>query len=370
MGTIRRRAAAAVLAAIASAVLLRGQQQQAPSIFTTAGTIPVLESYLESLRQQAGIPGMSGALVAGPDNDIAWEKGFGYENLSTRVRATPDTPYIVGDMTGTLAAVLVLQCVEQKRLALDDPISRYGLSAPEPTATLRQLLAHVPAGGTRDQFVYSPDRYSHITELMEWCAPQPYRKSVAHRILDRLAMQDSVPGTDWKDPNFSLPDGLFDDSAAARYRAVLDRLAVPYKVSSRTKADVTTLPTAGINAVGGLVSTVSDLAKLDKALDAGDDGGLLLTDTIVDAWSPGVGLSGAVSPMGLGWFVQYYKGERVVWHFGNVPNAYSSLIIKLPARNMTFILLANSDGLTAPFDMTQGDVTRSLFASLFLKLAL
>jgi hypothetical protein len=59
----------------------------------------------------------------------------------------------------------------------------------------------------------------------------------------------------------------------------------------------------------------------------------------------------------------------VVWHFGNVPNAYSSLIIKLPERGITFILLANSDGLTAPFDMTQGDVTRSLFASLFLKLA-
>src|SRR5262249_12378271 len=74
-------------------------------------------------------------------------------------------------------------------------------------------------------------------------------------------------------------------------------------------------------------------------------------------------------PMGLGWFVQYYKGERVVWHFGNVPNAYSSLILKLPARNMTFILLANSDGLSSPFDLAQGDVTRSLFASLFLKLA-
>ena len=29
--------------------------------------------------------------------------------------------------------------------------------------------------------------------------------------------------------------------------------------------------------------------------------------------------------MGLGWFVQFYRGERVVWHFGHVPNAYSSL---------------------------------------------
>ena len=73
--------------------------------------------------------------------------------------------------------------------------------------------------------------------------------------------------------------------------------------------------------------------------------------------------------MGLGWFVQSYKGERVVWHFGNVPNAYSSLILKLPARGLTFIVLANSDGLSASFDLPQGDVTKSLFASLFLKLA-
>jgi CubicO group peptidase (beta-lactamase class C family) len=364
MATIRRRAAAVVLAAIASAAAPRAQQQ--PSIFTPSGTIPVLESYLESLRQQAGIPGMSGAIVR--DGDIAWEKGFGVENLTTRVRTSPDTPYLVGDLTGTLAAALVLQCVEERRLALDDPIQRYSLSAPEPTATLRQLLSHVPAGGPPDAFLYSPDRYSHVSELMEWCAPQPYRKSVAHRILDRLAMQDSVPGTDWNDPD--LPDAsLFDPSDIARYRDVLARIAVPYKVSGRNRADVTTLPATGITAVGGLVSTVRDLAKFNRALDAGDDGGLLLTDTIVNAWTPAVGVNGVPSPMGLGWFVQYYKGERVVWHFGNVPNAYSSLILKMPGRGITFILLANSDGLSAPFDLTQGDVTRSLFASLFLKLA-
>jgi len=360
-----RRVFASVLAVIASAGILRAQQQ--PVLFTPSGTIPVLESYLESLRLQSGIPGMSAVLLR--DGEIAWEKGFGYENLATRVRATPDTPYLVGDLTGTLAAVLALQCVEQRHLALDDPIQAYGLSAPEPTATLRQLLAHTPAGAPRDAFAYSPDRFAHVTDLIEWCAPQPFRKSIAHRLLDRLAMQDSVPGTDWKDATLSLPDGLFDDADIARYRAVLDRLAVPYKVSGRNKADVTTLPSTGITAAGGLVSTVRDLAKFDKALDAGDEGGLLLTDTLVAAWTPAVGLLGTPSPMGLGWFVQYYKGERVVWHFGNVPNAYSSLIVKLPERQMTFILLANSDGLTAPFDMTQGDVTRSLFASLFLKLA-
>ena len=39
-----------------------------------------------------------------------------------------------------------------------------------------------------------------------------------------------------------------------------------------------------------------------------------------------------------------------------------------PSRNVTFILLANSDGLSAPFNLPAGDVTKSVFASLFLKL--
>jgi CubicO group peptidase (beta-lactamase class C family) len=178
-----------------------------------------------------------------------------------------------------------------------------------------------------------------------------------------------VPGTDWKDPNLTLPEGLFDDADRDRYRAVLDRLAVPYKVQGRGKADRTELPAMGINATGGLVSTVRDLAKFDKALDTVDEGGLLQLETVVAAWTPPADAAGSPAPMGLGWFVQYYKGERVVWHFGNVPNAYSSLILKLPQRNMTFILLANSDGLSSPFDLAEGDVTRSLFAALFLKLA-
>jgi CubicO group peptidase (beta-lactamase class C family) len=265
------------------------------------------------------------------------------------------------------AAVLLLQCVEQRRLTLDDPIERYGLTAPEPAATLRQLLSHAAPGG-RDAFLYSPERFAHLTDVMEWCAPQPFRKSVAHRILNHLAMTDSVPGTDWKDPRLTDGDELFDAGDVARYRAVLDRLAVPYKVTGRTKTERTDLAASGINASGGLVSTVRDLAKFDKALDAADEGGLLHVDTIAAAWTPAGAASGTPTPMGLGWFVQSYKGEPLVWHFGNVPNAYSSLVLKLPLRKMTFILLANSDGLSAPFDLPQGDVTRSLFASLFLKL--
>ena len=76
----------------------------------------------------------------------------------------------------------------------------------------------------------------------------------------------------------------------------------------------------------------------------------------------------AVLPTGLGWFVQTYRGEPVVWHFGLIANGYSSLIVKLPSRHLTFILFANSDGLSSTAQLDAGDVTRSVFATLFLRI--
>ena len=334
-------------------MFVRGQQ--------LPGAFPPLERYLEPLREQAGIPGMSAALVQ--NGEIIWEAGFGYQDVGARIGATPDTPYLVADLSQTLAAILVLQCVEQRHMYLDEPVTRYGMSLPEPAATLRHVLTHTSADPPGTTFQYSPERFLQLTSAVESCAPQPYRKSVAHRILNRLAMRDSVPGTDLKDRSV-VPEDLFDQADMDRYQQVLERMAVPYKVDNRRRAERSEFTPEGMSAAGGLVTTVRDLAKLDAALDSP----LMLTDeTLAAAWTPGTSPSGEPFPTGLGWFVQYYRGERVVWHFGLMPNAYSALMVKLPERHLTFILLANSDRLTVPFQLASGDVTKSVFATLFLR---
>jgi hypothetical protein len=71
-------------------------------------------------------------------------------------------------------------------------------------------------------------------------------------------------------------------------------------------------------------------------------------------------------PHGLGWFVQSYAGEPVVWQFGVGENASSALIVTLPRRGLTLVLLANSDGLARPFALSAGDLTISPFGRLFL----
>jgi hypothetical protein len=45
----------------------------------------------------------------------------------------------------------------------------------------------------------------------------------------------------------------------------------------------------------------------------------------------------------------------------------SSIVVKVPSRNLTFILLANSDGLAKTAALETGDITTSLFVQLFLR---
>ena len=142
---------------------------------------------------------------------------------------------------------------------------------------------------------------------------------------------------------------------------------MPYSVDGRGRPVLSSYPrNADTLAPGrGLITTVRDLALFDRDLRSGV---LVGADTLGEAWSVPVGSNGEPLPHGVGWYVQSYKGEKVVWQYGMTENASSSLMITLPARQMTLILMANSDGLLKVFSPSRGDVSRSPFARLFLNL--
>jgi CubicO group peptidase (beta-lactamase class C family) len=85
-------------------------------------------------------------------------------------------------------------------------------------------------------------------------------------------------------------------------------------------------------------------------------------------YTPTISTRGKTLPYGLGWFVQEYKGIKMIWHYGHAPKAYSSLILKIPEKELTMILLANSDGASRGFNLGSGNVLNSPFALLFINL--
>jgi CubicO group peptidase (beta-lactamase class C family) len=310
--------------------------------------------YVDSLRSQAGIPGLAAVIV--DNTGIIWQRGFGEQDIAHSIATRTDTPFHLDDLTQVFTATLVLRCVEEGRLSLDDPIGQYAPSSPEPGATLRQLLTHTSGPPGNLVFAYRPDRLDPLQFAVQACTGVSFRETLANQ-LDLLAMVDSVPGPD---VIHLVPaaDGFPDPSAVTRYTSVVGRLATPYAGTSVTHYSATTLTPES-----GLISTVLDVAQFYLGLWQGV---LLRPDTIAAAWSPPLGQSGQPLPHGLGWFVQHYNGQMVIWQFGAGQNGSSSLAVTLPGQGLTLLMFANSTGLVQPFPLAGGDLTTSPFGRLFL----
>jgi CubicO group peptidase (beta-lactamase class C family) len=340
-----------ILALVSAVVLLSGAGLRAQAL-----PFLLFERYLEPLRIQAGIPGLSSVILQ--DDQIVWGRGLGHRDLEANLPATPDTPYPIADLTQTITGTLLLHCAERGVLELDAPIGDWLPGAESPQSTLRQLLTHAVPGSALG-YRYTPSRFALLARPVETCFDGPFRQVVAQHVFDLLAMRDAVPGYD-----IASEAADFDPGSLARYQALLERAATPYKVDNRGRATRSALPPVAVDGAHGLIASAYDLARFDQGLPIH-----LRPESLALAWTNATH-NGVPTPFGLGWFVQTYNGEKLVWHFGQFPDAFSSLIIKVPNRRLTLILLANSDGLSAPFSLSGGDVTSSLFARTFLRLFL
>jgi CubicO group peptidase (beta-lactamase class C family) len=348
MSRVPRVVAVALVAAVACSSVASAQNL----VFS------LFERYLESLRIQAGIPGLSAAVIQ--DGQIVWERGFGFADVENSLPARPDTPYHIADLTQVFTTLLLARCAERGLVRADDPI-RTWVPLADPPASVRQILSHT--SNLPSAFKFEPGRFALLTAVAEQCDAKPFRKVMADEMLTRLALTDAVPGRDFAAITID-DEPMFDAATVSRYNGVLQRMAVPYRVDRRGRAIRGDAPPPVLNAATGLVASVRDLAKFDKDL-----GVLVRADTLERLWT-NERIGETAVPMGLGWFVQIYENERVVWHFGVTPDGYSALLLKVPDRQLTLALLANSDGLSVPFPLQDGDVKSSLFALTFLRLFL
>ena len=322
----------------------------------------VFGAYLDSLRDQSGIPGLAAAVV--DSNGIVWERAYGRQDVGRVIATRTDTPFNADGLTQVFTATMALRCAEERRLSLDDRIGNFLVDTLEPDATVRQLLTHTSGAPDSLAFAHRPKRLDPLWSVLRTCTVDSYRESVAN-LFKRLAMIDSVPGANIR--TIEPPaEGVPFPEDVERYTGVLERRATPYAVDYRARSSQSTYPESAsvLTPSSGVVTTVRDLAKFDLALRQGI---LVNPGTLADAWNPPAA-NGVALPHGMGWFVQTYHGEKVVWQFGMAENASSSLMLTLPARGLTLILMANSDGLVSLYSPAGGDISLSPFARLFLNL--
>lgn len=328
--------------------------------------VPAFVDRLDSLRKSANIPGLSVAVVQ--DQAVVLALGLGYADVERRTPATAGTPYDIASVSKPLSAVVALRLAEEGVLDLDRPMAEYsdwagfctdfseqpsifarGLECQPPIHTLRHLLSHSATATPGDRFSYNPVLYSWASRPIMAAAGVPFSALVERHVFAPAGMTRSAR----KHRDLPLPEDL------------AMQLAPPHRLGASGEIErAPEPPPQGDGAAGGVVASVLDLARFDIALDQG----LLLSAESREAMmAPGRSSTGEALPYGLGWYVQEYRGHTLVWHSGWWEDAYSALYLKIPALELSFIVLANSEGVWWDNPLDQAEVQRSGFAQAFLE---
>lgn len=314
-----------------------------------AETLAEFEERLDQLRVHSRIPGVSVVLAHG--EQVVWARGFGLSDVQLDRAVLPSTSFHLASLTKPFAATVLMQLVEEGKLDLDDPVSQYGIQLPSPgVIRVRHLLTHTSEGVPGSTFRYNGDRFGLLDAVIQTITGRTFAQELHTRILAPLALPNTAP-------NNRSPA---DFATAGFDRTVFEaNLASGYSVSG-TGVVPTAYPVY-FGTAAGLIASGLDVAAFSLAMDR---------DMFVSAATRGIMMSPAQAtngtPLryGIGWFVSYDRGVKLVWHYG-LWVANSSLIIKVPDRGLTYIVLANTSGLSESYDII-GDLRNSPWAREFL----
>ena len=324
--------------------------------------LPADDSLRSDLRLSAGLLGLPG-FVAGVvrDGKLSLVQADGFADLESRTPMRQDHIFYVASLTKTFTAVMMMQYVQEKKISLDDYVLDYpflsvGFTSDrliDPDVKLKHVMSHTSEGKPGDNFVYHGGRYNFVygvfekisgnTNHYQACA-QEFRK----RIEEPLGLTSTLPGypADIKDPR-------------------IPRITTPYFLDSGHKAATSDRGASGATTLfpaTGLLSTVDDLSKYMIALD---ENVLLSSESYAHLTTPYTLNDGRKSPYGLGWSTQKVGSHAVHWHYG-YGDSYSALLVRLPEKKTSFILLSNTGAASAPFLLGYGNLLTSPFAVAFL----
>jgi len=316
----------------------------------TADKADVVDSYIRAEMTKQKVPGL--ALLVSRGGRVVLAQGYGMANVELQVAVKPETIFQSGSVGKQFTATAVMMLVEEGKIGLDDPLTKYFADAPAAwkQVTIRGLLSHT-AGFT--DYPKSFDMRKDYTEA------------------EQLKMVEGVPlafspGTSWSYSNLGyltlglvihkvtgefygdfLQERIFRPLGMNTTRIISEADIVPNRsagyrlVKGELKNQEWVSPTVNTTADGSLYFSILDLAKWDAALYTEK---LLKRSSLEQMWTVANLKNGKpnAGEYGFGWFIESKKGHRVVEHEG-AWQGFETEISRYVDDQLTVVVLTNLD---------------------------
>jgi D-alanyl-D-alanine carboxypeptidase len=314
-----------------------------------------LQLALDRARENAGAKGASAVVIS--SNGI-WQGTSGFSDPKTAINIQPAMRFGIGSVTKTFTTALIMQLVEEGKLSLEDPLSKWLPDYPNitNTITVRQLLNHT--SGVYD-FYNNPGYWAMVSKTNQLYRPQDTLQLIQKPLFS--------PGKGWlySDSNFVLlgmvaEAVLHSPIADEFHRRFLDPLqlrstylgaaepetgerAHPFStLYTGTLIDVSDrlwLPEWSVEwTAGAMNSTAYDLARWIHALY----GGRVLKPESLNAMTQWTSLSGGTYGLGT---LRLTTSKGDFWGHGGFITGYVTLAAYSPSLEGTVVILVNQDNV-------------------------
>ncbi|MEE8155916.1 MAG: serine hydrolase domain-containing protein [Phycisphaerales bacterium] len=281
----------------------------------------------------------SGSVLVVRDDEVILRNGYGLANRENGTPNTPDTLFEIASVTKHFTAAAVLHLEEAGRLSTDDPIAKWLPAVPDEHAgvTIHHLLAHTsgfprmgPTGRGHDAsaalrdylsggrvnepgaaFGYWNGGYALLAMIIERASGQSYQAYCRNHLFEPAGMRDT---------------GFCQDSTFPERR-------VAHGYDEGRDVGVASAHSYGweYRGMGGIVTSVADFERWDRALRAGRV--LQLTEKLETP--------GASGYAGGGWVERTPRDTTQIMLGGNV-TGFNSSVWRLPDDRALVVVLCNT----------------------------
>jgi CubicO group peptidase (beta-lactamase class C family) len=331
-----------------------------------------LDTYIQKAMADWKVPGLAIAVVK--DDRVIWVRGFGRRNLDEPQAVDADTLFAVGSNTKAFTAAALGTLVESGKLSWDDQVAdilpSFQMYDPYVTreVTVRDLLSHRSGTCGEDGVWYGTDFGSQdIVYRLRFQKPAySFRSQFCYSNSLYMTVGQIVPeltGSTWADyvhSRFFLPLHMdaTDTSIAALSKA--SDVASPHAEIDSKVQPIAWYNAASIDPAGAVNSSVHDMSQWMRMLlaDGSYEGKQILSPAIIQEMeTPQMLIGGkdgeaqflaSLNPdshfyaYGLGFFMQDYAGNKVVWHSGHIDGMSAGLGM-VPSQHLGVVVFSNMD---------------------------
>jgi len=341
-----------------------------------------LQPVLEKLIHEQQVPGFAISVVE--DNRVVYAAAFGVKNVTrSDDPITTRSLFHMASITKTFVATSIMQLVEAGKIDLDAPLVKYlpyFRMADEryKIITIRQMVTHTSGIPDVDDYEWSKPQYDdgalerYVRSLsnlkLDFAPGQRFQYSnMAFEVLgDVIAKVSGESFDDYVQHHILAPLGMKDSTLLVKeaepgllvWGHELDETGNPFpsKVYPYNRIHS---PSSDLH------SNVLDMARWAIAnMNRGELDGvrILKSSTYEMMWKSAGKFNGKASPTGISWFLDTYRGTKVISHDGGDTGFLTELAM-LPDKKIAVVWLANADWIPN----TDGITEAALDVALGLK---